>query len=172
VFLNLKNMMKKLVIVIAVPFLLASCLKSKTEQCAFQPSSAVAPAAEVNTLQGWISANRSAAIKDPSGFFYEITNSGSGATASVCSAVTVKYSGTLLNGSKFDENLTGFTEALGRLIVGWQKGIPLIKAGGSINLYIPPSLGYGSKDVTNNSGAVIIPANSNLIFNVQLISVQ
>jgi FKBP-type peptidyl-prolyl cis-trans isomerase FkpA len=164
--------MKKLVIVIAVPFLLASCVKSKTEQCAFQPSTVVAPAAEVNALQGWISANRSGAIKDASGLFYEITNPGTGSTPSVCSSVTVKYSGNLLNGTKFDENLTGFTEVLGRLVIGWQKGIPLVKAGGSINLYIPPSLGYGSKDQTDNQGRVIIPANSNLIFSVQLLSVQ
>lgn len=164
--------MKKLVIVIAVPFLLSSCLKSKTDKCAFQPPTAVAPAAEVNTLQGWISANHSGAIKDASGIFYEITNPGSGSNPTVCSSVTVKYSGYLINGNKFDENLTGFTEVLGRLVIGWQKGIPLIKAGGSINLYIPPSLGYGSKDITDNQGKVIIPANSNLIFNVQLLSVQ
>jgi FKBP-type peptidyl-prolyl cis-trans isomerase len=84
----------------------------------------------------------------------------------------VKYTGTLTTGFKFDENLTGFSELLGRLVIGWQKGLPLIKAGGSMSLYIPPTLGYGSQDIKNSSGAVIIPANSILIFTIQLVAVQ
>jgi FKBP-type peptidyl-prolyl cis-trans isomerase FkpA len=166
-------MMKKLVIVIAVPFLLASCLKSKPVQCSFQPSSAVAPAAEVNTLQGWISANRSAAIKDPSGLFYEITNPGTGATPTVCSTVTINYEGYLITNKKFDSNPPGgLVYVLGNLIEGWKKGLPLIKKGGSINLYIPPSLGYGAVIQYDKYGNVSIPANSILIFNIQLLDVQ
>jgi FKBP-type peptidyl-prolyl cis-trans isomerase FkpA len=61
---------------------------------------------------------------------------------------------------------------LGQLIIGWQKGLPLIKSGGSITLFIPPSLGYGNQDIRNSSGAVIIPANSNLKFTIDLVSVQ
>ena len=68
-----------------------------------------------------------------------------------------------INNVKFDENLTGTTFALGGLILGWQKGIPLIQKGGSINLYIPPSLGYGA----NATGS--IPANSILVFTIQLV---
>lgn len=165
-------MIKKLLIFSVLGLLFASCKKSTDNTCIFQESTVVAPVAEVNTLQGWISTNHSGAVKHPSGVFYEISNAGSGTTAAVCSNITVKYSGYFLNGTKFDENLTGFSEALGRLIVGWQKGLPLIKPGGSIALYIPPTLGYGSRDIKDNSGNVLIPANSNLIFNIQLIAVQ
>ena len=64
-----------------------------------------------------------------------------------------------------------FKVKLGELIPGWQKGIPLIKKGGEVKLYIPPSLGYGSQNVTSG-GVVVVPANSILIFDVQLADVQ
>ena len=50
--------------------------------------------------------------------------------------------------------------------MGWQYGIPLVKAGGRIMLYLPPSLGYGAQTVGS------IPANSVLIFDITLQSVQ
>jgi FKBP-type peptidyl-prolyl cis-trans isomerase FkpA len=52
------------------------------------------------------------------------------------------------------------------LILGWQYGIPLVKAGGRIMLYLPPSLGYGSQSTGT------IPANSVLIFDITLQGVQ
>ena len=58
---------------------------------------------------------------------------------------------------------------LGSLIEGWKKGLLMLKTGGSIKLYIPPSLGYGYSDVTDpQTQAVIIPAGSMLIFDVTL----
>ena len=160
-------MIKKLLVFAVAPFLLASCLKSPETKCTFLESTFVAPASEVNALQGWVSSNHSGATQHPSGFFYEIGSPGSGTTvASVCSTITVKYSAYLTNGTKVDENLTGYSTFLGQLILGWQKGIPLIKAGGSISLYLPPSLGYGANAVGS------IPANSILVFNIQLVAVQ
>jgi len=166
-------MIKRFFIFSTVIILSSSCLKSKEPSCTYQASNFVAPTAEVNSLQGWVSAYHSGATKDASGFYYEIGNPGSGTVApSVCSNIVVKYTGTLSNGVKFDENLTGFSAVLGGLILGWQKGLPLIKSGGQINLYLPPSMGYGSQDVKDNTGAVVIPANSILVFNIQLIAVQ
>jgi FKBP-type peptidyl-prolyl cis-trans isomerase FkpA len=159
------------VLAVLITIFLSSCIKDKNE-CGYTDSAVVAPASEVTALQGWISANASTAIQHPSGFFYIINNPGTGASASVCSSVTVKYNGWLLNGAPFDSNTTGFTSILGQLILGWQKGMPLIKAGGSITLFIPPSLGYGSQDIKNSFGAVVIPANSNLHFKVDLVAVQ
>ncbi|MBK8146208.1 MAG: FKBP-type peptidyl-prolyl cis-trans isomerase [Bacteroidetes bacterium] len=69
---------------------------------------------------------------------------------------------TLLNGTVFDQsNSAVFT--LSNLIVGWQQALPLIGIGGSIKIYLPPSLAYGNKA----SGS--IPANSNLIFEIDLL---
>jgi FKBP-type peptidyl-prolyl cis-trans isomerase len=165
-------MKKQFFILFAAAALLSSCLKKSNNDCGFTEQNPVAPATEVNALQGWISANASTAVQHSSGMFYIITSPGTGAVASVCSGVTVKYTGTLLNGSQFDQNTTGFNSVLGQLILGWQKGLPLIKAGGSITLFIPPSLGYGNQDIRNSSGAVIIPANSNLKFTIELTAVQ
>lgn len=160
-------MLKRLVFILPVLFFINGCVKSDVNKCNYNESSVVAPANEVQTLQAYIAANHPAATQQASGFFYEISNQGSGGTATVCSNVTVKYSGYLVsNGTKFDENLTGVTFPLGSLIVGWQKGIPLIKPGGSITLYLPPSLAYGSSAVGS------IPANSYLIFVIQLDNVQ
>jgi FKBP-type peptidyl-prolyl cis-trans isomerase FkpA len=160
-------MIKKLLFFAFTGVLFSSCLKTNSDTgCPYKESATVAPAAEITTLQNYITATHPAAIQHPSGFFYEITNAGTGNAPTVCSGIVVKYSGYLTNGTKFDENLTGVGFTLGQLIVGWQKGIPLIKRGGSINLYIPPSLGYGS------AASGPIPANSNLVFTIQLVDVQ
>ena len=158
-------MLKTLLTFFSFCIILSSC--KKDDNCKYTESAVVVPASEMANLQTWVSANRPLAIQHPRGFYYEITAAGTGTvTPSVCSNVTVKYAGYLTNGFKFDENTTGITFALGQLIVGWQRGIPLIKTGGSINLYLPPSLGYGS------SASGPIPANSILIFNIQLTAVQ
>ena len=161
-------MIKRLLFFVTVSLLISSCLKSPTSSCTFTDSTLVAPAAEVTALQNWLTANNHPnAILHSSGFFYEITTPGTGTTApGICSTVLVKYVGTLTNGTQFDSNTTGTAFALGQLIVGWQKGIPLAKKGGTINLFIPPSLGYGA----NQAG--IIPPNSNLVFTIQLIDFQ
>ena len=158
-------MLKRLLTFFSFCIILSSC--KKEDNCKYTESAVVVPASEMANLQTWVAANRPLAIQHPGGFYYEISTAGTGTvTPSVCSNVTVKYAGYLTNGFKFDENTTGISFALGQLIVGWQRGIPLIKTGGSINLYLPPSLGYGS----NASGP--IPANSILIFNIQLLAVQ
>lgn len=160
-------MIRKLLFLFATSLMLSSCTKTtSTRGCPYTNSTVTAPASEIAILQAWITANHPASIQDPSGFFYEITNRGTGSTANVCTSIYIKYSGYLLPSNfKFDENLTGTTFALGTLIIAWQKGLPLINAGGSINLYVPPTLGYGSVQAGN------IPPNSYLIFNIQLINV-
>ena len=159
-------MMKRLIFLLTVSLLLASCSETTSNgACSFTDSNVTAPASEVAYLQAWITANHPAAILHPSGFFYEITNPGTGGTSKICSHITVKYSGYLMSGFKFDENLDGVTFVLGQLVIAWQKGIPLIKAGGSIALYVPPTLGYGSVQSNN------IPPNSYLVFTIQLLNV-
>lgn len=160
---------------VALTVLFSSCIKEKDNKCTYQPVTASAPPSEVSALQAWINLNAPGAVQHSSGIFYSITNPGTGATASVCSNITVKYSGWLstnTGGAPFDSNASGFNSVLGQLILGWQTGLPLIKAGGSITLYIPPSLGYGGSDVRNSGGVVIIPANSYLKFTIDLVSVQ
>ena len=167
-------MLKKLFSVIAVAMLFVSCKKTPANSgCPYTATTAVAPASEITSVQAYVNANHPAAIQHSSGVFYEITAAGTGATPTDCSLITVKYTGTLTNGAKFDENLTGYSNYLGGLILGWRRALPLIKAGGSISLYIPPSLGYGNQDTRDpQTGAILIPANSIIIFTIQLIAVQ
>lgn len=141
---------------------LVNCNKNK---CDLEASSIVASAVEITTIQNHLTANSLNATQHSSGLFYEITNAGSGDNPNLCSSVTVKYKGTLLNGSVFDESSSNVSFPLKQLIVGWQLGLPLLKKGGSIKLYVPPSLGYGS---ASQSG---IPANSTLIFTIDLVDV-
>src|SRR3989344_2738014 len=100
---------------------------------------------------------------------------GTGATASSGDSVTVNYVGALTNGTVFDasanhkETLNGFTFNLGagQVIKGWDQGIVGMKEGGKRTLVIPASLAYGPQAVGD-----IIPANADLIFQVELLKVQ
>ncbi len=151
--------MKKVLIVISLFVAITSCNKKDDTKC--PEVTTTAPASEVATLKVYLQANNITAVEDPRGFFYTIDAPGSGTKPTACSGVTVNYVGKLTNGTTFDSG-NNVSFSLGGLITGWQEGIPLIAPGGSITLYLPPSLAYGSRA----SGP--IPANSNLIFKIDL----
>jgi FKBP-type peptidyl-prolyl cis-trans isomerase len=97
---------------------------------------------------------------------------GTGPTAEPGKTITVNYVGVLYKtGKEFDSSWSRkqtFTTALsnGSVIAGWVKGLTGMKVGGRRELIIPPSLAYGNKAQGS------IPANSTLIFVVDLLSVQ
>lgn len=151
---------KKITILFSV-LIIASC--SKNENC--EEVKASAPVTEVNNLRDYLSTNGITTTEDSRGFFYIINSVGAGDKPTVCSSVTVNYVGKLLDGTTFDSgNNSSFS--LSGLITGWQEGIPLIASGGKITLYLPPTLAYGS------SGVGSIPANSNLLFEIDLVKVN
>ena len=98
---------------------------------------------------------------------------GTGAAAAAGDVVTVNYVGSLTNGIVFDASAnhgsTGFTFPLGagQVIKGWDQGIVGMKVGGKRKLVIPASLAYGNQAIGN-----VIPANSTLVFEVELLSVK
>jgi FKBP-type peptidyl-prolyl cis-trans isomerase FkpA len=143
---------------------------SKDEKCDYNDSTITASASETASVQNYLTANGiTGTTLHPSGFYYKITQTGTGAAVvNLCSVVSVKYVGKFTNGTVFDQTTAAEvrTWRLGSLIVGWQKGIPLISSGGKITLYIPPSLGYG------NSTGGPIPPNSILIFDIELVNVS
>ena len=169
--------MKKILfgsVILSVIFI--SCLKNADTKCSFNDSSATASSTEIADMQTYLNSQSiTGTTQHSSGFFYKINAVGTGtAVSNLCTTVTVRYKGRLTNGTIFDSTATGAAVSfqLGQVIPGWQKGVPLIAKGGSITLYIPPSLGYGATPVTNQTtGAVIIPANSKLIFNIDLVDV-
>ncbi len=99
---------------------------------------------------------------------------GSGAECPKGATVKIHYKGTLTNGQEFDSSYSRGQPAefpLNRLIAGWQQGIPGMKVGGKRKLTIPPHLGYGSQDI-RDGGKVIIPGNSTLVFEIELLGVR
>lgn len=151
----------------ALSFTINSCSKDNgTANNCVANNTGVPTAAEIASLQAYITANNLTASQHPDGFFYRILNQGTGPTPTLASNVTVKYTGSLTNGSIFDQNNTGATFLLSSLILGWRKGLPLIQKTGKIILYLPPSLGYGC------SATGSIPPGSNLVFSIELIDVQ
>ena len=166
--------MKKIFLVILSIGSLFFISCKKDAKCPFSDTSTVAPASEIDSVKKYLVAQSiTAAVQYPSGLFYTITNAGTGANPELCSDVIVQYNGTYFNGT-FLDGTTGAQQAkitLGQTIDGWRKGLPLLKAGGAITLYIPPTLGYVSSDYIRN-GVVAVPANSFLKFTVTLVAVQ
>lgn len=158
---------------VGVILLMSSC--KKEDKCPYNESGLSATAAERTYLQNYVTTNSLTATEHSSGVFYNISVPGTGGNPSICSNIQVFYEGFVLgNTTSFDGNLgtSGNNFTLGELIVGWQKVLPLLKSGGKITLYIPPSLGYGANDVRGNGGVVVIPANSYLKFEIELVNIQ
>lgn len=97
---------------------------------------------------------------------------GAGAEAVSGKKVTVHYTGTLENGTKFDSSVDRgqpfiFNLGAGEVIKGWDQGVAGMKVGGKRKLTIPPELGYGDQGAGD-----AIPPNSTLIFDVELLNVE
>ena len=162
--------MKRIFVVLYSVILLSSCTK-KDDFCKYDPCAVGASATEISQLESYLTSAAITATKHCSGMYYTIDAAGSGNAPTICSTVGVKYNGQLTNGNVFDQATTPVTFQLGGLIEAWKKGIPLIRAGGKIKLYCPPSLAYGAQDVRDGSGNIKIPANSILIFEIELVGV-
>lgn len=97
---------------------------------------------------------------------------GSGAEAVDGKKVTVHYTGTLENGTKFDSSRDRgspfpFVLGSGMVIAGWEQGVKGMKVGGVRKLVIPPNLAYGNRSVGG-----VIPPNSTLLFEIELLKVE
>ena len=105
----------------------------------------------------------------PSGLQYEVLTSGTGAKPKATDEVTVNYKGTLTNGKQFDSSYDrgqAATFMLNQVIPGWTEGVQLMQVGSKYRFYVPYSLGYGERGAGQD-----IPPYSNLIFEIELISV-
>jgi peptidylprolyl isomerase len=110
-------------------------------------------------------------ITTASGLKYIDEVIGKGESPSPGKTVKVHYTGRLENGTKFDSSVDRnqpfeFIIGTGGVIQGWDEGVMSMKVGGKRKLIVPPKLGYGSQDKG------VIPPNSTLIFDVELLGVK
>jgi FKBP-type peptidyl-prolyl cis-trans isomerase FkpA len=152
----------------AIVLLSTGCFKKDT---GCDESKVIAPTSEEQAIVDYLAANSITATKHKSNMYYQIVTPGTGGSPNQCSSVLVNYTGKLTSGAQFDQG-NGMAFNLQGVISGWTQGIPLIQKGGSIRLFVPPTLGYGNVDAEDENGNVIIPAGSILIFDVTLTDYQ
>lgn len=105
----------------------------------------------------------------PSGLQYKVIQEGSGESPASEDVVEVHYTGKLLDGTVFDSSVERgqpIRFPLNGVIKGWTEGLQLMKPGAKYILYIPSDLAYGDRETGP------IPANSTLIFEVELLSID
>jgi FKBP-type peptidyl-prolyl cis-trans isomerase len=150
-------------IVSIVTILWLGCSK---DECNLEPNLAVNQeqlAKDIEAIDAYLASNDIQAQIHPSGLRYVIKRSGEGDRPNYCSNVSVSYEGKTLNGNIFDSRSTPISFPLENLITGWQIGIPLIKEGGRITLYIPSVYAYEANGIGSD-----IPPNASLEFEILL----
>ncbi|MDP1662540.1 MAG: FKBP-type peptidyl-prolyl cis-trans isomerase [Phycisphaerales bacterium] len=146
---------------------------------AVQPGIPVAPAVAQPAKKYEIPADAKPLLRQelPGGLIVEDFVIGTGTAVAADSAVVANYHGTLKDGgAAFDSSWDPAFQhpepavfSLNRVIPGWTQGLPGMKAGGIRRLTIPAALAYGPQEKRDQNGNVTIPANSDLVFVVELI---
>lgn len=133
-------------------------------------------------LQKYFISNNITPLKTASGLYYIIKEEGKGAKPVLNDTVSLNYRGKLMNGTTFDSNIDSafnhiapfeFPLGAGRVIKGWDEGVALLSQGSKATFFIPSRLGYAAQAVPGNPGNPKgIPANSILIFDVELLNIK
>jgi len=109
----------------------------------------------------------------PQGLEYYDIKIGTGASPKIGQTVSVQYTGTLLDGTKFDSSYDhggtpiDFPIGVGQVIKGWDEGVPPMKIGGKRRLVIPAALAYG-----DNPPTPTIPPGATLVFDIELVAIK
>ncbi len=115
-------------------------------------------------------AKKDGVVTTASGLQYKVIKSGTGESPKKSDTVKVHYTGTLIDGTVFDSSVQRGEPAVfpvGAVIPGWVEALQLMKVGDKWQLVIPANLAYGE-----NSPSPAIPANSVLIFEVELLGIE
>jgi FKBP-type peptidyl-prolyl cis-trans isomerase len=140
-------------------------------------SAAGQKAADEKLIKEYIDKNKLKATPNAEGVYIAVTEEGTGATPNVGDTVVVHYTGKLLNGKVFDSSTDStmrpgpltplrFPIGQGMVIKGWDDGLKDLKKGSKAVLIIPSTLAYGFQ-----GSPPVIPANSVLVFDVQLLDI-
>ena len=126
---------------------------------------------EASLMKKYLKDHRITEKPTSSGLYYIEKAKGTGPKAMTGKKVKVHYTGTLLNGTKFDSSKDRnqpfeFELGKGQVIKGWDEGVAMMNVGGKAVLIIPSNLAYGERDIQS------IPAYSTLVFEVELLDVK
>ena len=150
----------------ALPFLaLAAAISCNHEITGLEPPSD--PTTE--TFAASLGVTISAMTKTTSGVWYKDVTVGTGARDTTATdSITINYVGRIKTGTQFDaaSNVTFQTASI---VKGMRDGLMGMKEGGKRKLVIPSALGYGAQAIRDTNGAVKIPRQSTLIFDVDLV---
>jgi cyclophilin family peptidyl-prolyl cis-trans isomerase len=140
----------------------------KTDRASFDERVRAAMKGGVESIEKTIAERWPNALKTKSGLRYVVLKEGSGPTPKSGASIKAHYTGTLLDGTKFDSSVDRgeplqFPVGTGQVIRGWDEALLTMKKGEKRTLIIPPDLGYGSR------GVGPIPPNSTLVFDVELV---
>jgi FKBP-type peptidyl-prolyl cis-trans isomerase len=142
-------------------------------------------AEESKTIEAYLKEKGLNGTKTASGLYYVIEREGTGETTTPNTTMYVDYAGYLLDGTLFDTSIPEIAKAnnifneqrpyeplpvnvgMGQVIPGWDEGLLLLKKGSKAKFIIPSPLGYGE-----NGAGSSIPANSILVFDVEVKNVQ
>ncbi len=124
-------------------------------------------------IEKYIAEKKLSTTKTASGLQYVITKQGGAEKAKAGDTVVVHYTGTLLNGNKFDSSVDmgkplEFPVGQGVVIKGWDEAFTTLTKGTKAKLIVPSALGYGPNAVGNGA----IPAFSTLVFDVELVNIK
>jgi FKBP-type peptidyl-prolyl cis-trans isomerase FkpA len=159
-------MRKTALCLLCIALLLANCFKEKNDCVA---RDIVAPAAEQQALADYLTSQNINATKHSSGLYYQVILGGAGLSPAICSSIKVGFSGKLTNGTEVEKD-DYMVMNLKLMLEGWRITLPLIKAGGKMKIYLPPTLAYGAEG--KKVGATqVVPPNSILIYDITLYEV-
>jgi FKBP-type peptidyl-prolyl cis-trans isomerase len=111
-------------------------------------------------------AKKPGVVTTASGLQYQVLSAGTGKKPSASDKVVVNYRGTFISGDEFDAG-KGVGFPLNRVIAGWTEGLQLMQEGAKYRFFIPSDLAYGERGAGG-----LIPPNTALVFDVELVKVQ
>lgn len=165
--------MKLTVILIISMFLIFGCEKENTQtEGSSEMSESTQQEEMMSSQSGPAKVDEADYQTTDSGLKYAILKKSDGEKPQSGQTVAVHYSGWLPDGKNFDSSYKRnkpfeFMLGQGQVIRGWDEGISLLKKGEKAQLVIPPELGYGQRGIPG-----VIPANSTLIFDVELVDIK
>ncbi len=140
--------MKYFFLIISILFIFSSCGKDELS---------VAEQFDLDTklIEEYLKANNKTALKTPEGIYYIVEKEGSVEKPKLTSSVTVSYKGYFLDNVIFDSS-TRAVFPLYNVVQGWQIGIPKFGKGGKGTLLIPSAYGYGTRETSGRTSAVLV----------------